>query len=588
MAIAISKKKSKRPQEQERKELSYPSRTPAILLLLFLLFLWSSSTTFITGSIVHVCVTSRKLGNLYCLSAGSQRADFEMPLPLMNITSEISNPQTQQLAGKNPLNVRDNTGKEAIDIAREASVSTTERRSVGFPVIRSWVDKVKVKVTRNAPISDVNSTSNGAPIITSGSDKALEEEIASARKDVEGQMEVLRSYIPKKNHSGCVGRGIYVYELPPKFNKDLINQCNEMLPWIDFCKFFANKAFGEPVATLGSGWYNTHQYSLEPIFHSRALKHPCRVHNADEAKLFYVPFYGGLDILRWHFKNNVSDHVKDKLSFELIEWLRLQKSWTRKSGLDHVFVLGKITWDFRRKEQTSWGTRLLEHEEMQNPMKLLIERQPWHLNEVAIPHPTFFHPRSDSETAAWQNKIMQAHRKSLISFAGAARPQATDSIRSILIQQCNSTQKCTFLDCKKSVCSNPAAIVELFSGSEFCLQPPGDSPTRKSVFDSLVSGCIPVLFDPFTAYYQYAWHLPADSRKYSVFIDQEEVRRRKAAVAERLMRISLKEREEMRRFIVYDLLPGLIYSDPDAKLERFEDAFTITMNNLLEKVNSLP
>ena len=29
----------------------------------------------------------------------------------------------------------------------------------------------------------------------------------------------------------------------------------------------------------------------------------------------------------------------------------------------------------------------------------------------------------------------------------------------------------------------------------FCLQPPGDTATRKSFYDSIISGCIPVLFE---------------------------------------------------------------------------------------------
>lgn len=39
--------------------------------------------------------------------------------------------------------------------------------------------------------------------------------------------------------------------------------------------------------------------------------------------------------------------------------------------------------------------------------------------------------------------------------------------------------------------------------SKLCLQAPSDILTRKPVFDSLVSGYIPMLFDPFIAYYQY-------------------------------------------------------------------------------------
>jgi hypothetical protein len=174
-----------------------------------------------------------------------------------------------------------------------------------------------------------------------------------------------------------------------------------------------------------------------------------------------------------------------------------------------------------------------------------------------------------------------------VSFAGAARDDADDNIRSILIDQCSSKSdsKCKFLNCSSVKCSEPESIIELFVESEFCLQPPGDSPTRKSVFDSLISGCIPVLFDPFTAYYQYPWHLPEDYDKYSVFLDKKEVREMNVNVVERLGNISLRERENMRRYIVYELLPGLVYGDHNAELEKFQDAFTITINNLLERVS---
>ncbi|XP_058776021.1 probable xyloglucan galactosyltransferase GT20 [Vicia villosa] len=181
-------------------------------------------------------------------------------------------------------------------------------------------------------------------------------------------------------------------------------------------------------------------------------------------------------------------------------------------GKDHVFVLGKIPWDFRRTGDSPWGTRLLELENMQNPIKLLIERQPWHLNNIGIPHPTYFHPKSDNDIIDWQLKIIRSNRKNLMSFAGTARNDADDHIRSIIIDQCSlkSDSKCKFLSCSSDKCNEPESIIELFVESEFCLQPPGDSPTRKSVFDSLISGCIPVIFDPFTAYYQYPWHLPED------------------------------------------------------------------------------
>ncbi|KAL8150440.1 hypothetical protein V2J09_020248 [Rumex salicifolius] len=437
-------------------------------------------------------------------------------------------------------------------------------------------EKIEFKTTKKtkevySPSTKKKSTTNLAPPIVLKEKKEnktkAEEEIELGKKDAEEQMEALRSYkignfVNNNDPKACDGRGIFVYNLPSKFNKDLLGYCNDMITWMDFCKFLSNNGFGEPIHELGDGWYNTHQYSLEPIFHTRILKHPCRVYNPEEAKVFYVPYYGGLDILRWHFKKNITLQMKDKLSYELIEWLSQQAPWKKNFGLDHLFVLGKISWDFRRWPNYTWGTHFLDLDEMQSPMKLLIERHPWHINDIGVPHPSFFHPRSDNDIFAWQNKLMQ---------------------------QCTSSpDKCKFFDCRGGRCTQPAPMVHLFTDSEFCLQPVGDSPTRKSVFDSLVSGCIPVLFSPFTAYYQYPWHLPLDRSKYSVFVDQDEVRRRQVNVVDRLIAISPAQRTEMRRYIVYELLPGLVYADPEAKLNKSEDAFSVAMNSVLERMSRLP
>ncbi|KAL6986229.1 hypothetical protein U1Q18_019597 [Sarracenia purpurea var. burkii] len=544
-AVSISKKKWRQPKRLQPTELGFFGsiltkllhRVPAALLFLILVFLWSSSTTIISGNILHVCVSSRKLNNLYCLSAGAQ-PNLEIPIPLVENSSIVLRPNIKKVGGENHL------------------------------VSENPIDPPPVF---NPKVED-------------------DEEVRKAVKIVEEQLRLHRSWAVNSNPpaASCDGRGIYVYDLPPRFNKDLTRQCGDMVPWIDFCKYFSNEALGEAIPELGHGWFHTHQYFLEPIFHSRVLNHPCRVHNEDEANLFYVPYYGGLDILRWHFKN-VSHDVKDSLALDLVNWLRSRRAWVQNSGKDHVFVLGKISWDFRRSDNTSWGTRFLELDQMQNPVKILIERQPWHVNDIGVPHPTQFHPRSDDDIVAWQLKIIRSNRKSLVSFAGAARPAAPENIRSVLIQQCAAadSEECRFLNCSSGGCDRAKTIIELFMESEFCLQPPGDSPTRKSVFDSIVSGCIPVLFDPFTAYYQYPWHLPEDHGKYSVFIEKEEVRKMKVNVIERLSKVPVREREDMRRYIVYELLPGVVYGDPSSELEKFQDAFSITINNLLERVSRL-
>jgi hypothetical protein len=43
--------------------------------------------------------------------------------------------------------------------------------------------------------------------------------------------------------------------------------------------------------------------------------------------------------------------------------------------------------------------------------------------------------------------------------------------------------------------------------STFCLTPPGDVPTRKGFFDAIGAGCIPVVFNNYSAHWQWRWNL---------------------------------------------------------------------------------
>lgn len=525
------------------------------------------------------------LNNPYCFSVGAQPpSDYVVPLSLATNSSTIpvvlnSTQQTLVFSSNSSSTAAENINMSAAEEETQGVVNNTQKSALSSPVISSTPaskEEISAPLTRFSLFTE--------PVLYNGSDKAKAEATANSRKAVEGQLAILRSYVVKSKPSNCKGRGIYVYDLPPKFNTDLLAKCNETMTWINFCKYFTNDAMGEPIPELGKGWYNSHQFSLEPIFHNRILKHPCRVHKAEEAKVFYVPFYGALDMIRCHFNKN-SSVVNDAhvLSKELVEWLQQQQLWKRNLGLDHVFVLGKISWDFRRTENVSWGSPLLELEELQNPMKLLIERQPWQINEVGVPYPTYFHPSSDEEIISWQETIRQVERKNLISFAGTPHKR-WESIRSILIEQCTSAPRvCNFLNCIGESCVESAPVEKLFMESEFCLQPPGDSPTRKSVFDSLIAGCIPVVFDPFTTHYQYPWHFPEDHRKYSVYIDQDEVKMSELNVMQKLVKIPLKERQKMRKYIIDELMPRLVYAHANAKLEKFEDAFTLAVNSLLER-----
>ena len=65
--------------------------------------------------------------------------------------------------------------------------------------------------------------------------------------------------------------------------------------------------------------------------------------------------------------------------------------------------------------------------------------------------------------------------------------------------------------------SDAAKYVNL--NSVFCLNPPGDMPTRKGFFDTILAGCIPVTTDHYSAYDQWFWHLGREvHNKTSIYI----------------------------------------------------------------------
>ncbi|CAI5500216.1 unnamed protein product [Closterium sp. Naga37s-1] len=58
------------------------------------------------------------------------------------------------------------------------------------------------------------------------------------------------------------------------------------------------------------------------------------------------------------------------------------------------------------------------------------------------------------------------------------------------------------------LCDYPRIVMRVHLDSDFCLQPWGDSPTRRSFFDAMLAGCIPVVFSDWSVQRQFPWHLP--------------------------------------------------------------------------------
>ncbi|KAJ4786728.1 Exostosin family protein [Rhynchospora pubera] len=393
----------------------------------------------------------------------------------------------------------------------------------------------------------------------------------------------------------CSGRYIYTYDLPTRFNTDLLRECTALCQWTDMCRFIANSGLGPPLndtsgVLLGTGWYATNQFTLEVIFHNRMKQYQCRTTNSSLAAAIYVPFYAGLDIGQHLWGYNMS--VRDSLSLDLVQWLKSKPEWWLHGGKDHFFISGRITYDYRRptEEEKSWGNKLMLLPETKNFTLLAIESAPFTTNEVAIPYPTYFHPSNMSQVESWQEKVRSMDRPWLFSFAGARRPMQSTSIRDHLINQCTQSDECRLVQCGygKDNCHSPTRIIKLFKHSKFCLQPTGDSYTRRSTFDSILSGCIPVFFHPGSAYTQYMWHFPKNYSRYSVFIPEDEVREGKVSIEEVLSKYSEEQVREMRENVV-GMIARIVYKDPRCglELEGYRDAFDVAIDGVIERVKRL-
>ncbi|CAN6893672.1 unnamed protein product [Brassica oleracea] len=393
----------------------------------------------------------------------------------------------------------------------------------------------------------------------------------------------------------CSGRYIYLYDLPSRFNSDLLESCSLITRGTEnnICPYLENFGFGPEIQDpdnilLKQSWFVTNQFMLEVIFHNKMKKYTCLTHNSSLASAVFIPFYAGIDMSRYLWGFNIT--VRDSSSHELMDWLVKQREWSRMSGRDHFFVAGRIAWDFRRQtdNESDWGSKLRFLPESQNMSMMSIESSSWN-NDYAIPYPTCFHPSSVDEISEWQDRMRSQKRRYLFAFAGAPRPEYKDSVRGIIIDEClESDDQCYLLDCNygKVNCDNPVNVMKVFRNSVFCLQPPGDSYTRRSMFDSILAGCIPVFFHPGTAYAQYKWHLPKNHNSYSVYLPVKDVKEWDMKIKERLLEIS-EERVVKLREEVIKLIPSVVYANPSYGSEGSEDAFELAVKGMLEKIEEV-
>jgi xyloglucan galactosyltransferase MUR3 len=228
----------------------------------------------------------------------------------------------------------------------------------------------------------------------------------------------------------------------------------------------------------------TDQFALEIIMHRKARSSPFRTLNPDEANVFYVPYYS------YAVKACNEPQSAKALKSTEAELFRILAQdypyWNRSQGSDHVTSIAYI-----EREHTipcDWCSTFMNHREVSAMKVFAIERSAAKSNPasnvIVVPYPSTVH------------------------FTGSA-PEDMDDFRPILVS-CMATGQHLLLRLRLKAQLDdagseglwidpmyeagnqdmPASSIAAFERSVFCLQPYGDSPTRKSFYDALLSGTL--------------------------------------------------------------------------------------------------
>lgn len=233
---------------------------------------------------------------------------------------------------------------------------------------------------------------------------------------------------------------------------------------------------------------------------------------------------------------------------------------------------------------------------------LTLESRAWPWQEQAIPYPTSFHPPSVALLDNWIERVRRSHRTTFMLFAGGGGLGNSPNIRRSIRDECDNSsfannistssrfpEVCRIVDCSNGVCEHdPYRFMKPMLQSSFCLQPPGDTPTRRSTFDGILAGCIPVFFEESSAKSQFGWHLPEDQyEEFSVLIPKEDVVSKGLKILDVLMAIPKAEVRRMREKVI-EILPRVVYRRHGGSMEwrGVKDALDIALDGTIDRIKS--
>lgn len=342
---------------------------------------------------------------------------------------------------------------------------------------------------------------------------------------------------------------VFLLELPAEFNFELVRQGFAIQSALERQGQAPENSISNPAANMEAlyhyalgpafedgrpGFFHTHQFCLEMLVHHRLLNSPQRVASVDEADVAWVPYYASFAAFF-----AVPPHVKGADRFaivagreqRLLDWLDAHAPGYHTQRRKYALAVATVMHQFLVPPMQGWGSNLLADPRLANVTVASIESQPGcqdlciagqpgetcgtrcHLHGghvdhdlsqayiVGVPYPSFYHILNDDHTPPehrpWRRRPPGQLARYLASFVGASQHgEVLMPLRASLMQQCvRAPGVCAVLSARGTR-ADTFAIEAAYSDSVFCLQPPGDTATRRGIFDAVMCGCIPVVFSP--------------------------------------------------------------------------------------------
>lgn len=280
-----------------------------------------------------------------------------------------------------------------------------------------------------------------------------------------------------------------------------------------------------------------------------------------------------------------------------------KKLWWKNNGHDHFLIFSITSY-----QMVGMMVKELFMFVCQNCTTIVIETSPTGTAPpgrtrkmfYAAPYPSSFHYWEGIKKLPWDPPAPEGtgdHRDILSLFIGSIKTSqaASRELRKKLFEQCQAegAPSCEWRKaahaCNGVVNASDAML--LFRRARYCPAPSGDSLTRKSLFDSLVSGCVPVIFSR-ASLTQYKWFLSQqDVDEVAVYIPMSKINSDGANFIQILKAIPPEElarkQAAVRRIapsLQYSIVPdrvdegrGQVWSPP------FRDAADVVIEHVLDR-----